>query len=656
MMIVLVFLCSVIVTTCSSTSNNNLDDTMSERDMNTLLSEMLTESEYVYGRMRGHFGSHPWMENIDKTSSRQGRVSNSFKSSKLWPNARVPYQVANTIDHREWLIVQSIFSNISSLTNIQFIPRTAKDTDYLLISEDIQKYGCGCCSIGVGYLEGAGAHVLVLAPVAEGGCGVNHIGGTHEMLHILGLTHVQNRPDRCNYIDVDTSGLVGWGEWAVGSITPYADWFQLRIPYDCSSYVHYYQLQGAVWKDEVMKEVDKFMEDQGCESFQRGRFINKCVVDGGYTDKNRITKDGYNRCLEAWDAKHKACVQTIFKRYPTFRQVDPNGRCEANGINKTKRKSYQLSQWDIWALNAAYGGPLPPCQRPQSVGNGVCDPGNNNVGCDYDGGDCCLPQAKAYDCIDPCGVRLKFYNGTNRECTAAPETDNFCRDHYWYGPNRCSSKYCRVTEEKYLQWQCKKTCNLCNVSPSRLEMDAVCDRFISPQLKQKYSQPFSKRGKISQSTLNSLPSFPPKQLGNPAKRLQQPKSNEVRGQSIGGQKGSRTQNSKPVKSLRPNNPQTSVKKKSSDTRKNNRFSKFDNRKANSQTSSKQIRNNINSIQTNRRSKPSANRKLQQTVQSSNQRQPKQDLRSESGKKSRGFVVISSPERRLEMRSYWTRKG
>ena len=28
--------------------------------------------------------------------------------------------------------------------------------------------------------------------------------------------------------DVDTRGLVGWGEWAVGQITPVADWFKLR--------------------------------------------------------------------------------------------------------------------------------------------------------------------------------------------------------------------------------------------------------------------------------------------------------------------------------------------------------------------------------------------------------------------------------------------
>lgn len=28
--------------------------------------------------------------------------------------------------------------------------RKAKDTDYLLITEDMKTYGCGCCSIGLG--------------------------------------------------------------------------------------------------------------------------------------------------------------------------------------------------------------------------------------------------------------------------------------------------------------------------------------------------------------------------------------------------------------------------------------------------------------------------------------------------------------------------
>ena len=102
-----------------------------------------------------------------------------------------------------------------------------------------------------GYLQGSGPHVLVLAPVAKGGCGVNHIGGTHELLHILGLAHVQNRADRCNYIDVNIDTIKNWGEWRVSQLTGAADWFSLRVPYDCSSTVHYYQLQGAFWKDDI---------------------------------------------------------------------------------------------------------------------------------------------------------------------------------------------------------------------------------------------------------------------------------------------------------------------------------------------------------------------------------------------------------------------
>ena len=57
----------------------------------------------------------------------------------------------------------------------------------------------------------------------------------------------------------------------------------------------------------------------------------------------------------------------LYRRFPTFKPVDPNGKCKANGINKEKRQSWEISQYDIWALNAAYGGPLPPCQSPKKV-------------------------------------------------------------------------------------------------------------------------------------------------------------------------------------------------------------------------------------------------------------------------------------------------
>jgi len=465
---------------------------LSRQQLNLDLENRLTESEVIYGVMRGRFGSPPWLDlgeaGVGNRSqlARGGRKLGAAKGARLWPGAVVPYQFAETIDYNEWQTMQYVFNNISSVTNIQFVPRKAKDTDYLLITEDMKTYGCGCCSIGLGYLEGSGAHVLVLGPVSEGGCGVNHIGGTHELLHILGLAHTQNRPDRCNYIDVRTDLLTGWGEWRVGQITGAADWFELRIPYDCSSYVHYYQLQGAFWKKSVEKQVDEFMKQQGCESTERGKFVNKCLVDGGHTEGNRVVKEGYERCVSSWEKKHKKCVDTVIRRFPTFKPVDPNGKCKANGINKEKRRSWEISQYDIWALNAAYNGPLPPCQSPKKVGDGRCDRGNNNIGCGYDGGDCCLPAANDRDCIDPCGVRLKFFGGGNRPCRKAPVTKEFCTDHYWYGPNKCSPEYCRQAEEKFLQWQCKKTCSLCNKDPDQKQMDAICNSYLGPEVRAKY--------------------------------------------------------------------------------------------------------------------------------------------------------------------------
>ena len=34
-------------------------------------------------------------------------------------------------------------------------------------------------------------------------------------------------------------------------------------------------------------QVDEFMKQQGCESTERGKFVNKCLVDGGHTEGNR---------------------------------------------------------------------------------------------------------------------------------------------------------------------------------------------------------------------------------------------------------------------------------------------------------------------------------------------------------------------------------
>ena len=55
--------------------------------------------------------------------ARAGRQLDQGRGPRVWPGARVPYEFADTIDFAEWTIVQRIFSNVSSVTNIKFVPR-----------------------------------------------------------------------------------------------------------------------------------------------------------------------------------------------------------------------------------------------------------------------------------------------------------------------------------------------------------------------------------------------------------------------------------------------------------------------------------------------------------------------------------------------------
>lgn len=84
------------------------------------------ELELTWGIITGKFGSSPWInqtEHSPPSLGRAGRQLTDSNVSRLWPNARVPYEFADTIDFSEWQIMQNVFRNISSVTNIEFVPR-----------------------------------------------------------------------------------------------------------------------------------------------------------------------------------------------------------------------------------------------------------------------------------------------------------------------------------------------------------------------------------------------------------------------------------------------------------------------------------------------------------------------------------------------------
>ena len=40
------------------------------------------------------------------------------------------------------------------------------------------------------------------------------------------------------------------------------------------------------------------------------------------------------------------------------------------------------------------------CSKPNYKGDGICDDENNNEGCDFDGGDCCIPNVNKDFCTE----------------------------------------------------------------------------------------------------------------------------------------------------------------------------------------------------------------------------------------------------------------
>ena len=96
------------------------------------------------------------------------------------------------------------------------------------------------------------------------------------------------------------------------------------------------------------------------------------------------------------------------------------------------------------------------CEKPNRVGDGHCDDGNNYSECDFDGGDCCIDTTHAYcdDCLckEPgkskprkCPRPQWIGDGTCDDSNNVEECD-------YDGGDCCSDlekKYCKVCECKY---------------------------------------------------------------------------------------------------------------------------------------------------------------------------------------------------------------
>ena len=173
------------------------------------------EGDMLYPSNGGGLPTKPVPEGISQGVGVQGAAK--------WPNGRIPYSIDPNLPNQQRVVDAVNHWNTNLMGMIQFVVRT-NEADYAYF----QLSTTGCSS-PVGYYPGAGPHPVQLANE----CGSGNVA--HEMGHIVGLDHEQNRLDRDNYVTIDFSKIT----------TAYVQNFSITADhknyqtYDFGSIMHY---------------------------------------------------------------------------------------------------------------------------------------------------------------------------------------------------------------------------------------------------------------------------------------------------------------------------------------------------------------------------------------------------------------------------------
>ncbi|GAB0090998.1 Metalloendopeptidase [Sergentomyia squamirostris] len=160
---------------------------------------------------------------IPITRARNGLIAQSTR----WPNGIVPYVIKGSFSSNDLAMIDKAMQMFHSHTCIKFVPHT-NEYDYIKIVS-----GRSGCWSSVGRIGGP-QEVNLQTP----GC-MNQVGVTiHELLHVLGFLHEQNRPDR------DKSVTINWQNIKPGVTENFqkakdGTTSNYGVSYDYNSVLHY---------------------------------------------------------------------------------------------------------------------------------------------------------------------------------------------------------------------------------------------------------------------------------------------------------------------------------------------------------------------------------------------------------------------------------
>ncbi|KAH8409659.1 hypothetical protein KR222_001294, partial [Zaprionus bogoriensis] len=145
--------------------------------------------------------------------------------SARWPNATVPYELLGEFTEKHLATIHSAFEEFHVYTCVQFVPRTYED-DYLTIVSA----STGCWA-NLGRRGGQQwLNLQIPSCVQRRGTIV------HELNHVLGFLHEQNRAERDDYVEIQYQNISPNREKNFIKVN---DTLSFGMPYDYGSIMHY---------------------------------------------------------------------------------------------------------------------------------------------------------------------------------------------------------------------------------------------------------------------------------------------------------------------------------------------------------------------------------------------------------------------------------
>ncbi|XP_058464700.1 zinc metalloproteinase nas-14-like [Malaya genurostris] len=176
-----------------------------------------------------------------------------------WPDAVVPYVIIGTFTAAQLANIQTAMNQYAAKTCVRFKPRTT-ETIYV----NIDSGNTGCWS----YVGRSMDNTYNLVNLQAPGClGTGTIA--HELMHALGFYHEFTRPDRDDWVSIDTSALqpqyqttsfynANFAKFSASQVELYG------IPYYYGSVMHYSKYAGAASASKpVMTNLKPWVGDFG---------------------------------------------------------------------------------------------------------------------------------------------------------------------------------------------------------------------------------------------------------------------------------------------------------------------------------------------------------------------------------------------------------